>query len=207
MADNDKPDDAFLDMDMDEAFEQALEQGDDPILLAQQVYTIWGKWGDFHLYISTPVIPPINPPLVIQPELISENEYEYVYPIVDSGYKLSTSKALEMYTAGNSMCKLYYTIEKMIAILIERLDSSGVDMETEVQIAFDGYLNSQRKAFESVINLPHNVVVTNFEPGDWGEQYLKTVKLLANKGYGYPPESPRTNYKQSHQTQPPSMGG
>jgi hypothetical protein len=42
------------------------------------------------------------------------------------------------------------------------------------------------------------VVVTNFDPGAWGEQYLQTVKRIADKGFGYPSETPRQPYKQPH---------
>ena len=107
-----------------------------------------------------------------------------------------------MYSAGMSMCKLFYTIEKMIYLLIERLKTSGVDAETEVQVAFGGHEIAQRKAFESIINLTYNVVATNFDPGVWGERYLQTVKRLADKGYGYPSEAPRDNFRKSHVTTP-----
>ena len=100
-------------------------------------------------------------------------------------------------SAGMSMCKLFFTIEKMINILISRLKSGGVSQETEVQVAFGGHEIAQRKAFESIINLSYNVVVTNFEPGEWGERYLENVKRMASK-YGYPPEAPRETYKQSY---------
>ena len=53
----------------------------------------------------------------------------------------------------------------------------------------------QRNGFESIINLQYNVVVTNFDPGAWGDTYLQTVKRLADKGYGYPPEAPRDKYR------------
>jgi hypothetical protein len=82
--------------------------------------------------------------------------------------------------------------------LVERLKAGGVATDTEVQIAFGGHELAQRKGFESIINLSYNVVVTNFDPGPWGERYLQIVKRLADKGYGYPPESPRDTYRQSH---------
>ena len=96
------------------------------------------------------------------------------------------------------MCKLYYTIEKMIFLLVERLKTGGVAAETEVQVAFGGHELAQRKGFESIINLSYNVVVTNFDPGVWGDHYLKMAKRLADKGYGYPSEAPRDTYRQSH---------
>lgn len=178
---------------------------EDPVSLLEKVYQLWGHWADFHLFIISPTIDIVSPPLIIPAETLPDSdELEFVYTIHDHGYKLSTSKAEDMYSAGMSMCRMYYTIEKMIFLLIERLKSGGVSAETEVQIAFGGYELAQRKAFESIINLNYNVVVTNFDPGVWGERYLQTVKRLADKGYGYPAESPRTSYRSSHT--PTSMG-
>lgn len=172
-----------------------------PVTLVERVYQIWWHWADFHLYILSPRIDTVSPPVIIAPELLLEsNEYEFVYPIHDFGSRLSTSKGEDMYAAGMSMCKLYFTIEKMIFILIERLKSGGISMETEVQVAFDGHQLAQRKAFESIINLSYNVVVSNFDPGLWGERYLQNVKRLSEKGYGYPSETPRETYKKAHTT-------
>lgn len=176
---------------------------DNPIALVERVYQIWWHWADFHLHIVSPYIETISPPVILKPEIITgTNDMEFVYDIHDAGSRLSTSKSEDMYTAGMSMCKLYFTIEKMIHILVERLKSSGTDMETEVQVAFGGHELSQRKAFESIINLNYNVVVTNFDPGAWGEHYLQTVKRIADKGYGYPRESPREIYRQVHSSSP-----
>lgn len=170
-----------------------------PITLVERVYQIWWHWADFHLYVISPHIESISPPIIIPPEMIpGTDELEFVYTIHDEGAKLSTSKSEEMYSAGLSMCKLYYTIEKMIHILVERLKSGGIGTEEEVQVAFGGHELAQRKAFESIINLSYNVVVTNFDPGIWGERYLQNVKVIADKGYGYPSEAPRYTYRQTH---------
>lgn len=172
----------------------------DPVALVERVYQIWWHWADFHLYITSPTIPAIVPPIIIKPEMIpGTNELEFVYDIQDSGSKLSTSKAEDMVSSGMSMCKLFFTIEKMIYLLVERLKSGGISMETEVQVAFGGHLLSQRKAFESIINLNYNVVVTNFDPGAWGERYLQLVKQNAQR-FGYPPEAPRATFKQPHKS-------
>ncbi len=179
------------------------EDLNNPVTIVERVYQIWWHWADFHLYISSPHIERISPPIIIEPEAISNTEVEFVYPIHDSGNKLSASKSEDMMSAGMSMCKLFFTIEKMINILISRLKSGGVSQETEVQVAFGGHEIAQRKAFESIINLSYNVVVTNFEPGEWGERYLENVKRMASK-YGYPPEAPRETYKQSYN---PSSAG
>lgn len=177
----------------------AMEEDlNDPIALVERVYQLWWHWSDFHLYVISPNIDKIAPPTVWAPEWVAEaQDYEFVYPIHDHGFQLSTSKAQDMYSAGMSMCKLYFTIEKMIFLLIERLKSGGISLETEVQVAFGGHLLAQRKAFESIINLNYNVVVTNFDPGSWGERYLQNVKRLSEKGLGYPSETPRDVYRQA----------
>ncbi len=165
---------------------------DDPVALVEGVYHLWRNWADFELYIISPSILKIFPPIIINPEIIpGTDQKEFVYPIHDYGYRLSTSKSEEMFSVGMSMCKMFYTIEKMIYLLIERLKSGGITEETEVQVAFGGHEIASRKAFESIINLSYNVVVTNFDPGLWGERYLQTVKRLADKGFGYPPGAPR----------------
>lgn len=179
------------------------DYGDNPLSRVEDVYQLWWHWADFELAIISPTIQPISPPLILNPEpLPNSSELEFVYPIYDHGFKLVTSKGQEMYSAGMSMCKLFFTIEKMIYLLVERLKTGGIDAETEVQVAFAGHEIAQRKAFESVINLNFNVVVTNFDPGLWGERYLQVVKRLADKGYGYPPEAPRESFRQSHGATP-----
>ncbi len=172
----------------------------DPVALVERVYQIWWHWADFHLYIISPTIPSIHPPVVIKPKLIPDtDEYEFVYDIHDLGSKLSTSKAEDMMSSGMSMCKLFLTIEKIIYLLVERLKSGGIDPETEVQVAFSGHLLPQRKAFESIINLSYNVVVTNFDPGAWGERYLQIVKQNVER-LGYPSEAPRDTFRQPHRS-------
>lgn len=170
----------------------AIDIDNNPVTLIERVYQLWWHWADFSIYVVTPTIVGITPPIIIEPEINPHTQSEeFVYTIFDHGYKLSTSKGKDMYSAGMSMCKLFSTIEKMIFILIERLKSGGISEETEVQVSFGGHEIAQRKAFESIINLSYNVVVTNFDPGDWGERYLETVKRLADKGYGYPRAAPR----------------
>lgn len=171
---------------------------DDDSLLQQVagVFLLWWHWAFFEITVTSPSLPIYNPPKLVQSEPISgSDDHEFVYDIYDWGYKLSTSKGEEMYSVGMSMCKMFYTIEKMIYILVKRIKDEGITTETEVQVTFDGHLLAQRKAFESIINLNYNVVVTNFDPGAWGERYLETVKRLSERGYGYPSEAPREIYK------------
>lgn len=166
---------------------------------AEMAYRLGWRWASFELYVISPVIHPIVPPLFIAPDpLVDDVGLEFVYPIHDYGFKMSTSKADDMLSSGMSMCKLFYTIEKMLFLFIERLKSGGTTTDTEVQVAFSGFILAQRKAFESIINLSYNVVVTNFEPGEWGEKYLQIIKRLADKGFGYPPEAPRDIYRHGH---------
>lgn len=180
-----------------------FQDGFDPLTIAAQTNQLWLNWADLQISIIDPTIAPQSPPIVIPPAPLADGSgQEFVYSIMDYGYLLSTSKAEEMFTVGKSMCKLYYTIEKMIAILIERLQSRGIDTETEVHVAFGGHELAQRKAFESIINLQYNVVVTNFDPGLWGSLYLETAKRLADKGYGYPKEAPRDMYRQGPHPKP-----
>ena len=187
----------------EEARRYSLLMEDDPVVVVERLYKLWWHWADFSLFIINPTIEVITPPIIIYPAVLPDTEeLEFVYPLHDYGYKLMTSKAEDMFTAGMSMCKLYYTIEKMIFLLVERLKSGGISTEMEVQVAFGGHELAQRKAFESVINLSYNVIVTNFEPGNWGERYLETVKYLSDKGYGYPPETPRDNYRKSRGQSP-----
>jgi hypothetical protein len=92
---------------------QALLEADDPIAMIENVYLLWWHWADFHLYIVSPAIEKVSPPIVIPPKQLPDSEdIEFVYTIHDHGYKLSTSKSEEMFSAGMSMCKLFYTIEK-----------------------------------------------------------------------------------------------
>lgn len=164
--------------------------------MTEIVYTLNWRWAEFQLYVISPVIQLISPPLIIPPApLEGGGGFEFVYPIHDYGFKIATSKAEDMVSSGMSMCKLYFTIEKIIYLFVERLKSGGVDPSMEVQVAFDGFVLAQRKAFESVINLNYNVVITNFDPGEWGNRFINNIKLLADKGYGYPGESPRTSFR------------
>jgi hypothetical protein len=192
----------------DEALIQAMEvqretllNGEFDLLSPLEIAAVlWWRAADFHLYVTHPTLERYSPPRLVLPEqLPNSDQFEFVYPIYDYGDQLSTSKGEDGYAAGFSMCKLYFSIEKMIAILIERLkDSGGVDETTEVQVALGGHEYAQRKGFESIINLKYNVVVTNFDPGEWGERYLQNVKRISEQGYGYPPEAPRDIYRQAN---------
>jgi hypothetical protein len=155
---------------------------------------LWMIWADFSLSILSPIIAPISPPIIIPPLVNEDGNVEKVFCINDEGYRLSTSRGAEAFSLGHSMWKFFNTIEKIIKLLVERLKTGGVEKGTEVRIAFFGYELGQRKAFESVLNLEENVVVSNYEPGSWGDNYMKTVLEMAERGYGLPPASPRTQF-------------
>lgn len=183
----------------DESLKDQPAPGSERFPLAEAVYQLWWRWGDFELIILDPILTTFDPPVWHQPEPIQNSqELEFVYPILDYGNRLMTSKQDELFSAGLSMCKMHYTIEKVITILMERLKAGGITSDIEVQIAFGGHELAQRKAFEVVINLDYNVVVTNFDPGKWGERYLNIIKGLGEKGYGYPTKAPRDNYKKPY---------
>lgn len=191
----------------DSADSVLLDNLDSDNLLQQVagVFLLWWHWAYFELTVTSPSLPRYNPPKIVSPAPIAgTDDTEFVYDIVDWGHKLATSKGEEMYSVGMSMCKMFYTIEKMIFILIQRIKDEGINTETEVQISFDGHLLAQRKAFESIINLNYNVVVTNFDPGVWGERYLEIVKRMSDRGYGYPSEAPREIYKINKRTPRPN---
>lgn len=175
------------------------ESESDPRVIMAQVYQLWWRWADFEILVIDPGLEVFSPSHLLEPqELPDSKEKEFVYPIRDFGYKLTTSKGEDLFKAGTSNCKLFYTIEKMIYLLVERLNAGGVSEETEVQVAFAGHELAQRKGFESIINLVRNIVVVNFEPGSWGERYLQTVKRMAAQGYGYPSRAPRDIFRQVH---------
>jgi hypothetical protein len=180
--------------------------GVDVVDRIEMIYHIWWRWADFHLYVTTPILKPA-PRQILLPELIDDtDEYEFVYPIADYGDRFSTSKGSEMFSAGLSMWKLYCTIEKIIFILMERIKATGTKPETDIQVALAGHELAQRKAFEVIINLNYNVVISNFDPGRWGERYLAMVKRLADKGYGYPQSAPRQDVYRRKAVKPKLQG-
>ena len=132
---------------------------------------------------------------LIQPEPLIEDpaRCEFVYPIFDYGDRLLTSKEV---AGGACMIKMYYTIDKMISILYEKyLTAAGDGGIEEFKIYLDGETLAIRKAFEVIINIPDNWLVMNFEPGNWGNNYLNTLQKLYDKGYNYPDAAPRDYYR------------
>jgi hypothetical protein len=140
-------------------------------------------------------------PDVIKPEPLQDDphELELVYPIYDFGDRLTSSKTMDKEIDNHSMLKMFFTIEKMISIMyykIKHKSTSGGEEKAENLFYLDGHILCLRKAFEVMINLPDNWVVMNFEPGQWGNNYLATLQRLKNKDFQYPPPAPRDNYRQ-----------
>ena len=138
-------------------------------------------------------------------EIIMPENNEYVYTIYDRDDQLSIIHD-NICNNGMSMCKFYYTIEKMIGIFIHKLEQNNIPKEQEITVELYGIEQTIRKAFESIINLDYNVVVKNFDPSDWGRLYLQVVQKLAKNNFGHPPKAPRYSYivKKNRQT---TIGG
>lgn len=139
-------------------------------------------------------------PVIHQPQALLEDskQFEFVYSILDYGNCLMTSKVMEHLFSGQSMLKMYYTIDKMVSILHQKIknkeDETG-ETFPEISVELWGYELCLRKAFEVIINLPDNWIITNYEPGDWGNHYLDILQKLAEKGFPYPPPAPRDYYR------------
>ena len=174
--------------------EVALQQG---ILYLHQTHAY------FELRIEHPNFVLTEQPDVIKPQTLEEDvhAFEHVYTIFDFGDRLITSKVTEYQIENQSMLKMFYTIEKIIAIMhdkIKKIEGGGSvsdDSQKEFMFYLDGHLLCLRKAFEVIINLPDNWLVMNFEPGEWGNSYISALQRLREKGYQYPPPAPRDIYR------------
>ena len=175
----------------------AVPRNDDPSKLQSSVVDLWlnHRCAYIEIKIISPVLEDI-PEMIIPAKVDAESEEEeFVYPIHDTGHTLLASKGSEMFEAGMSMCKLYYTIEKMIALLMERLNNAGIPAEQEVELCFAGSVSAQRKAFESIINLNQNISVQNFEPGPFGDRLVQILQRFAARGIPLPLPAPRDVFK------------
>lgn len=135
-------------------------------------------------------------PNIIGPAPLIEDEslLEYVYPIYDFGDRLLASKQSDSELNQTSMIKMYYTIEKMVMLWSEKI--KAIDVESgELFFYLEGHTYCLRKAFEVIINLPDNWLIMNFDPGEWGNNYLATLQRLRKKDFAYPPPAPRDFYR------------
>lgn len=166
----------------------------DSIDLEEMLFYLWKSWADFSLTVTFPSLPEISPPQKHLPRKHSDGTLENVLVIHDYGPKLSTSRGEEAFSPKTSFYKFYNTIDKMVNILLEKLKNEGIAAEEEVRVAFSGFELGCRKAFESVLNLEENVLVVNYDPGKWGDLYMKNVLAMVERGYGMPKSSPRTDF-------------
>lgn len=162
-----------------------------PSNLEQALFYLWMTWADFHLSITWPLFDRINPPILHLPKEFEDGRVENVFTIVDSGSTLSTSRGSEVFDSSSGLSKYYETIDKMINILLDKLKQGGVGVEDEVRVAFRGFDLGCRKAFESILNLEENVLVVNYDPGAWGDLYMKNILEMVERGYGMPKSSQR----------------
>ena len=170
------------------------EEANEEVIIDPQFYQLNRGFAYFTLDIVNIDLPLQNH--VITPELITDNKtMEYVYDIHDYGKRLAISNVM---TNNMSMCKFYYTIEKIIYLLVDKLSNANSTPDAEIAVNIYGTDSALRKAFESIINLEYNVVVQNFDPGDWGSQYLRNVKTIADAGFDYPSKTPRDIYRVPH---------
>ena len=86
------------------------------------------------------------------------------------------------------------------------LSSSGGANNDEVKVFLDGHILCKRKMFEVIINLSENWVVMNFDPGQWGNNYLDGLQKLYKRGYPYPPSAPRTVFQHKPGTPTGTLG-
>jgi hypothetical protein len=166
------------------------------------ILNIVRSWGEFVMVMIYPALPAFEKPKLLLPEDLGDGEFEFVYPIYDRGTSLATSKAQDVF-CNDGLCKVNFTIEKMIDIFYQRIKQQNIDEGRSLEMLFYGLPELQRKAFESLINLEFNVVVNNFEPGEWGDNYIDMVRKMEEQGYGYPSKSPRKNYRNSYKKKIP----
>lgn len=177
------------DQDLSTEFDQvqeSLPQSYHYNFTQEDVDYVWGLWADFSVYLVDPGIHAQFPPKWIEPEKGS-----YKQAFLDYGNELKVSRGEDLALGIRTYGKLMNTIETMIELIIQRAaealgaedDGSGAAMDEEIQIAFNGFEILQRKAFRVSIESEHNVLVTNFDPGEWGERQLRCFNELVNKGY------------------------
>jgi hypothetical protein len=161
------------------------------VSLAQSLYYILLLWVDFHLYISSPYISPQQVPTVIKPGMKSDqDETECVYTIYDYGDHFSTSVGDRLAMGTRSTARMFNTVIKMMDLVVKRVKevdsnagSAEAGEEQAVRVALDGHEIPQRMAFKQCVMHELNILVTNFDPGVWGERQLRVMEHLASRGF------------------------
>lgn len=137
-------------------------------------------------------------PKIYKPEPTIEDPQilEYVYDIYDYGDRLIASKNDDY--LNFSMYRMFMTIEKMVAIMTEKIAAVTQDLDNPPEdwiFAIDGHEYCKRKLFEVIINHPENWLIINYDPGQWASTYLNGLKLLNQKNFPYPASAPRDSYR------------
>lgn len=179
--------------EVDSAFEDLLNFNlIEDVGMLQDVYYLWILWADFHLFITKPFVTP-RPVKIVEPGKDPQSGLpEDVYPIYDYGDVFRTSRGQDIAKGMRVTRKYLNTVDKIIRLASQRAkeveDETGVgEAEPERRVAFRGHEIGQRKGFISAINHDKQMVVVNFEPGEWGERYLSVLDELIKRGYAERP--------------------
>jgi hypothetical protein len=84
-----------------------IEMRPDAVQMASLIYMLWLNWADFSITVVSPQVKAFPKPDIILPGT------DFTYIIHDFGNRFTTSKQEDMFSAGKSMCKMRYTIEKL----------------------------------------------------------------------------------------------
>lgn len=154
---------------------------------------LWAVYANFEIMIVSPFIETKKTPTIIKPDYDKEKQtYESVYLIADHGYAFRTARGSESSEGTTAMGKMYRTIQKIIRLVIKRLEEHAVedggtfDPQTEVKLALFGYELSRRKSFALIMDLDVNINIVNFDPRVWGERFIANLKYMITSGHGCP---------------------
>lgn len=181
-------------------YELYLQNRDENSMLPSYLDYLWMIYVNFQAMIVSPFIEVKEPPVVIKPAYDKQTQiYESVYDIYDHGYAFSTSRGEESSLGTTAMSKLYRTIQKIIALIMQRMEENGTkgggtfDPQEEIKLALFGHELGRRKAFALVMDLDANVNIVNFDPRLWGEKFISNLKNMIVTGHGYPPDLKRVS--------------
>jgi hypothetical protein len=168
-----------------EEVQQNLPQSFHYNFTQEDVDYLWGLWADFSVYLVSPQIHAQFPPKWHEP---AQGAFEH--PFLDYGNELKVSRGEDLALGLRTYGRLMNTIDTMMDLIIQRAhqamgttEGEGGLGEHEIQVAFNGFEILQRKAFRVCIESESNVLVTNFDPGEWGERQLRCFNELVEKGY------------------------